>query len=142
MESNGVVDLDEYVAKYKPDWDDPKRGAPTKEIYNLAYTYNNKIYIVSLDGDFQTWVYRKDLFEDPQNMKEYEDKFKMPLRQPPTWTEVDQIAQFFKYEGVQRTHATCCRRSGAPVRGFLRYVSYDKPDLFPFDLNGKPLINS
>ena len=65
VESNGVIDLDEYVAKYKPDWLDPQRGAPTKEIYNFAYTYNKKVYIVSLDGDFQVWVYRKDLFEDP-----------------------------------------------------------------------------
>ena len=141
VESNGVVDLDEYVAKYKPDWNDPKRGAPTKEIYNLSYTYNNKVYIVSLDGDFQTWVYRKDLFEDPQNKKEYEDKFKMPLRQPPTWTEVDQIAQFFKSKGL---NGSCNLLS--PFWGtstwFSRYLSYDKPDLFPFDLNGKPLIDS
>jgi multiple sugar transport system substrate-binding protein len=141
VESNGVVELDEYVAKYKPDWGDPERGAPTKQVYNLAYTYNKKTYIVSLDGDFQCWVYRKDLFEDPQNQKEYEDRYKMPLRQPPTWTEVDQIAQFFKAKGF---NGSCNLLS--PFWGtstwFSRYVSYANPDLFPFDTNGKPLINS
>jgi multiple sugar transport system substrate-binding protein len=141
VESNGVVDLDEYVAKYKPDWDDPKRGAPTKQIYNLAYTYNNKRYIVSLDGDFQVWVYRKDLFEDPQNMKEYEDQFKMPLRQPPTWTEVDQIAQFFKNKGLNG-HTNLMSPFWGTSTWFQRYVSYANPDLFPFDQNGKPLIDS
>lgn len=141
VESNGVVDLDEYVAKYKPDWHDPQRGAPTDQIYNLAYTYNKKVYIVSLDGDFQCWVYRKDLFEDPQNQKEYEDKFKMALRQPATWTEVDQIAQFFKAKGF---NGSCNLLS--PFWGtstwFSRYVSYANPDLFPFDMSGTPLINS
>ena len=141
VESNGIVDLDEYVAKYKPDWDDPERGAPTKEIYNLSYTYNNKVYIVSLDGDFQTWVYRKDLFEDPQNKKEYEDKFKMPLRQPATWTEVDQIAQFFKAKGLNG-HTNLLSPFWGTSTWFSRYLSYDKPNLFPFDLNGKPLIDS
>ena len=141
VESNGIVDLDEYVAKYKPDWGDPIRGAPTKEIYNLSYTYNNKVYIVSLDGDFQTWVYRKDLFEDPQNRKEYEDKFKMPLRQPATWTEVDQIAQFFKAKGFNG-HTNLLSPFWGTSTWFSRYLSYDKPNLFPFDLNGKPLIDS
>ena len=141
VESNGIVDLDEYVAKYKPDWSDPIRGAPTKEIYNLSYTYNNKVYIVSLDGDFQTWVYRKDLFEDPQNKKEYEDKFKMPLRQPATWTEVDQIAQFFKAKGFNG-HTNLLSPFWGTSTWFSRYLSYDKPNLFPFDLNGKPLIDS
>ena len=128
VESNGVVDLDEYVAKYKPDWGDPIRGAPTKEIYNLSYTYNNKVYIVSLDGDFQTWVYRKDLFEDPQNRKEYEDKFKMPLRQPATWTEVDQIAQFFKAKGFNG-HTNLLSPFWGTSTWFSRYLSYDKPEL-------------
>ena len=142
VESDGVVDLDEYVAKYKPDWNDPKRGAPTKEIYNLSYTYNNKVYIVSLDGDFQTWVYRKDLFEDPQNKKEYEDKFKMRVAPAADLDGSRPDRAILQDRRGTTATATCYRRSGAPVLGFLRYLSYDKPNLFPFDLNGKPLIDS
>jgi multiple sugar transport system substrate-binding protein len=141
VESNGIIELDAYVDKYKPDWLDPVRGAPTKEIYNLEYTYNKKVYVVSLDGDFQVWVYRRDLFEDPQNKKEYEDKFKMPLRQPPTWTEVDQISQFFKGKGLNG-HVNLLSPFWGTSTWFNRFVSYDNPDLYPFDLNGKPLINS
>jgi multiple sugar transport system substrate-binding protein len=141
VESNGIIDLDEYVAKYKPDWLDPQRGAPTKEIYNFAYTYNKKVYIVSLDGDFQVWVYRKDLFEDPQNKKEYEDRFKTPLRQPPTWTEVDQISQFFKEKGFNG-HTNLLSPFWGTSTWFNRYVSYGDPNYYPFDESGKPLINS
>jgi multiple sugar transport system substrate-binding protein len=141
VESNGIIDLDEYVAKYKPDWLDPQRGAPTKEIYNFAYTYNKKVYIVSLDGDFQVWVYRKDLFEDPQNKKEYEDRFKTPLHQPPTWTEVDQISQFFKEKGFNG-HTNLLSPFWGTSTWFNRYVSYGDPNYYPFDESGKPLINS
>jgi multiple sugar transport system substrate-binding protein len=141
VESNGIIDLDEYVAKYRPDWLDPQRGAPTKEIYNFAYTYNKKVYIVSLDGDFQVWVYRKDLFEDPQNEKEYEDRFKTPLRQPPTWTEVDQISQFFKEKGFNG-HTNLLSPFWGTSTWFNRYVSYGDPNYYPFDESGKPLINS
>jgi multiple sugar transport system substrate-binding protein len=141
VESNGVVELDEYVAKYKPDWLDPQRGAPTKEIYNFAYTYNNKVYIVSLDGDFQVWVYRRDLFEDPENKKQYEDRFKTALRQPPTWTEVDQISEFFKGKGLNG-HVNLMSPFWGTSTWFNRYVSYGDPNYYPFDENGKPLINS
>lgn len=141
VESNGIIDLDENVAKYKPDWLDPQRGAPTKEIYNFAYTYNKKVYIVSLDGDFQVWVYRKDLFEDPQNKKEYGDRFKTALRQPPTWTEVDQISQFFKEKGLNG-HTNLLSPFWGTSTWFNRYVSYGDPNYYPFDENGKPLINS
>ena len=141
VESNGIIDLDAYVAKYKPDWLDPERGAPTKEIYNVAYTYNKKVYIVSLDGDFQVWVYRKDLFEDPQNKEQYEDRFKTELRQPPTWTEVDQISQFFKEKGLNG-HVNLMSPFWGTSTWFNRYVSYGDPNYYPFDENGKPLINS
>ncbi len=139
--SNGIAELDEYVAKYKPDWADPKRGAPSKEIYNLSYMYNNKHYIVSLDGDFQTWVYRKDLFEDPKYKREYQDRFKVPLRTPATWQETDQIAQFFKEKGFNG-HCNMLSPFWGTSIWFSRYLSYGNPNLYPFDQNGKPLINS
>ena len=84
----------------------------------------------------------QDLFEDPQNKKESEDKFKMPLRQPPTWTEVDRIAKFVK---SKRLNGSCNLLS--PILGHQHVVFSvsqlrQKSNLFPFDLNGKPLIDS
>ncbi len=70
VETQGIVDLSSYVDKYKPDWGDPQRGAPSKSAYNFAYLYNNRYWSVSLDADFQLWVYRKDLFADPRNTNE------------------------------------------------------------------------
>lgn len=141
VSSNGVVELDEYVTKYKPDWADSQRGAPSREIYNLAYTYNKKHYIVSLDGDFQIWTYRKDLFEDPKHRAGYEEKFKTPLRVPATWTEVDQISQYFKSKGFNG-HVNLMSPFWGTAIWFNRYLSYDNPNLHPFDTNGRPLINS
>jgi multiple sugar transport system substrate-binding protein len=141
VETQGIADLSNYVEKYKPDWADPERGAPSKSSYNFAYLYNNKHWSVSLDADFQLWVYRKDLFEDSQNQKEYEAKFKGPLRPPVTWTEVDQMSEFFKSKGMVG-HSNMLSPFWGISTWFNRYVSYASPDLFPIDEAGKPLINS
>ena len=56
-EAGGLVNLDEFVAKHKPEWDDPKRGyVGGVQGVTLLNKYNGSYYAVSLDGDFQTWI--------------------------------------------------------------------------------------
>ncbi|MGO4833081.1 extracellular solute-binding protein, partial [Rhizobiaceae sp. 2RAB30] len=57
-ETGGIVNLDDFVAKHKPEWDDPERGyvGGAKGV-SLLNQYRGSTYGVSLDGDFQVWVY-------------------------------------------------------------------------------------
>lgn len=140
-EANGLEPLDDFVAKYQPDFNDPARGSPTPEIYDLLYKYAGKVMTVSLDGDFQTWVYRKDLFEDPQNIKEFGDKHGWQLGHPRTWQELDQIAAFFTGKGFYGNGNMMSPFWGIS-NWYNRYVSKAAPNFYLFDDNGKPLIDS
>ncbi|MBM3517489.1 MAG: extracellular solute-binding protein, partial [Alphaproteobacteria bacterium] len=82
VDAGGIVPLDDYVAKYAPDWDNPERGTATPELYSLLYKYAGKTVGVSFDGDFWTWYYRKDLFADPAHQKAFADKNGFALRPP------------------------------------------------------------
>jgi len=141
VEAGGAYNLDEFVAKYKPDWFDEKRGTPTPEIGELLYKYAGSYYTISFDGDFQTWVYRKDLFDDPANQKEFEAKYKWPLGHPQTWAQVDQIAEFFKGKGLNGHTNLLSPFWGLPVF-YARYVSQASPNHYFFDENGVPLLDT
>ena len=60
----------------------------------LLNKYNGSYYAVSMDGDFQTWIYRKDLFEDAKERADFKAKYGWDLRFPETWDELDQVASF------------------------------------------------
>lgn len=140
-EANGIAELDEFIAKYQPDFADPQRGTPTPEIYDLLYKYGGKVMTVSLDGDFQTWVYRKDLFEDPENVKAFSDKYGWELGPPRTWEETDQIASFFTQKGLFGNGNMLSPFWGIS-NWYNRYVSKAEPNYFLFDDAGNPLIDT
>lgn len=47
------------------------------------------------EGDANGWAYRKDLFEDPENMAAFEAEYGYPLAVPETWAQLMDIAKFF-----------------------------------------------
>lgn len=57
--------------------------------------YNDRYYGIPITGGSQILFYRRDLFEDPFLNKEFEKKYKVPLRTPRTWTEFNGICEFF-----------------------------------------------
>ena len=148
-EAGGLVNLDEFVAKYKPEWDDPKRGyVGGVQGVTLLNKYNGSYYAVSLDGDFQTWIYRKDLFEDPKERVDFKAKHGWELRFPETWEELDQVATFFHRPDKGLFGCTDLRNQGwGYTNWYQRYCSMGAPNRMLFELNGKPgtlsaLINS
>jgi len=52
-------------------------------------------YAYPTEGDANGWAYRKDLFEDPQNMADFEAAYGYPLAIPETWDQLRDIAEFF-----------------------------------------------
>jgi multiple sugar transport system substrate-binding protein len=141
VSAGGAKNLDEYVAKYQPDWADPARGAPTPQIADLLYKYDGSYYTVSLDGDFQTWVYRTDLFNDPKEQNAYRAKYGSDLGPPATWQDVDQISAHFKRKGLNG-HTNLLSPFWGLAIFYGRYVSKAKPNMYFFDDDGNPLLDS
>lgn len=143
-EAGGLVNLDEFVAKYKPEWDDPKRGyTGGVQGVTLLNKYNGSYYAVSLDGDFQTWIYRKDLFEDAKEQADFKGKFGRDLHFPETWEELDQVASFFHRPDKGLFGCTDLRNQGwGYTNWYQRYCSMAAPNKMLFDAHGKPLISS
>ncbi|MCB1823219.1 MAG: extracellular solute-binding protein [Candidatus Competibacteraceae bacterium] len=58
-------------------------------------TWNGKWIAMTVDGDLFQGYYRKDLFEDPANRKDFRERYGRELTPPDTWTEYRDIAEFF-----------------------------------------------
>ncbi len=143
VEAGGATPLGDYVAKYQPDWGDPDRGTPTPEIEDLLYKYKGDYYSVSLDGDFQTWVYNRWAFEHPDYQKEFADKYGYQIGHPRTWEECDNISAFFT--GKKSIEGAEMYGNGnmlGPFWGLAtfygRFASMDNPNFYWFDEDAKP----
>ena len=132
--------LDEFVARHKPDWNADYAGGPTAVA--LQNQYAGSYYAVSLDGDYQVWVYRQDLFDNAKNKKDFKAKYGYDLRFPRTWDEHADVAAFFTRPN-QKLYGSIDLKN--PYWGYsnwmMRYVSAGNPNQYYFDLNGKPLVN-
>jgi multiple sugar transport system substrate-binding protein len=144
VETGGIVNLDDFVAKHKPEWDAPETGYVNgAKGVSLLNQYRGSTYGVSLDGDFQTWVYRTDLFNDENERKAFADKHGYALAAPKTWKQLDEIAAFFYRPDKNLLGSTDLRNQGwGYTNWYQRYVSMGSPNQFLFDDSGKPLINS
>ncbi len=133
--------LDSFVSKYKPDWDQDFAGGHTAVA--LQNMYAGSYYAVSMDGDYQVWVYRQDLFEDAKNQKDFKAKYGYDLAFPTTWDHQADVAAFFTRPS-QNLYGSIDLKN--PSWGYsnwmMRYVSGGNPNQHYFDKNAKPLINS
>ncbi|NWF69725.1 MAG: extracellular solute-binding protein [Chloroflexi bacterium] len=88
-----LVDLTEFLQTELP-FDDYNQTALSyyAEVPQGSGTY----YSVPVITDTRMLVYRRDLFENPDVMAAYQAATGQELRVPQTWTELLQIAQFFK----------------------------------------------
>ena len=140
-EANGLVPLDDYIAKHQPDFRDPERGMPTTESYDMVYKYGGQTMSVCYDGDAQVWVYRKDLTEDPALKAEFADKYGWEPGPPRTWKETDQMSEFYTSKGYLGNGNMMSAFWGIST-WYNRYVSKDNPNQHLFDDDGNPLITT
>jgi len=139
-DSGALVNLDDYVEKYKPDWNDPELGV-SDSVYSLLYKYKGSVVGMSYDGDFWTTYYRKDLFGDPTHQAAFGDKYGYGLAPPVTWGNCDDIAQYFHSTGIDG-HTNYMGKVWGLGTWAARYVSRDNPNMYFFDLEGNPTIDS
>jgi len=139
-DAGGLVNLDGYVEKHKPDWNDPENGV-ADNVYSLLYKYNGSVVGMSFDGDFWTTYYRKDLFGDATHQAAYGDKYGKALAAPVTWDDCDNIAEYFHSTGIDG-HTNYMGKVWGLGTWANRYVSRGNPNMYFFDLEGNPTIDS
>ncbi|NWG17471.1 MAG: sugar ABC transporter substrate-binding protein [Chloroflexi bacterium] len=92
VEQGHYLDLTDFLVSNGID----KTVTPaTLQYYGEYPAGSGKYYAYPTEGDAVGWAYRKDLFEDPQNMADFEAKYGRPLQPPETWAELRDIAEFF-----------------------------------------------
>jgi multiple sugar transport system substrate-binding protein len=139
VSARGALNLDPYVAKYQPDWGDPKRGTPTPQIRELLYKYNGSNYAASLDGDFVTWQYRKDLMTDATHRKNFKSKFGYDIPdQPTTWDEIDNLCEYFHSQGIG--HANLLGPFWGLSNFYARFASQKAPNNYWLDEDANPTL--
>ena len=140
-EAGLALKLDDFVAKHKPDWNQDFAGGKTAVA--LQNQYAGSYYAVSMDGDYQVWVYREDLFGNAKNQKDFKAKYGYDLRFPRTWKEHADVAAFFTRPDEKLYGSIDLKNPyWGYVNWMMRYVSSAFPNQYYFDLNAKPLVNS
>ncbi|MBX6426589.1 MAG: extracellular solute-binding protein [Variibacter sp.] len=133
--------LDDYAAKYKPDFSGIPEGLKGQQYYD------GKLYTFINDGDHLIFVLRRDLIENPQAKAEYRAKFGKDPDCPDTLAEWEQMAAFFHTkEGETRWGIKFAK----PLYGALGYRSINFSyrhfpaymDGLLFDKDMKPRINT
>jgi multiple sugar transport system substrate-binding protein len=143
--SGALYQLDDLVKKYKPDWTDPEWGFVGGDTTLTATSkLNGHIYNVLFDGDYQIFVYRTDLFEDPKEKAAFKAKYGWDLQWPETWKQLDQVSEFFNRPDQNLLGCTDLRNQyWGFTNWYMRYTSFANPNQYFFDANtGKPLIDS
>lgn len=137
--------LDDFVAKYRPDWNDPKWGYAGGRVTTAMFNqFNGETVSVACDGDYQVWVYRIDLFDNAKNQRDFRAEYGRDLEFPRTWEHHAQVADFFTRPD-QKLYGSVDLKS--PFWGYvnwmMRYVSQGSPSRQYFNAaTAKPLINS
>jgi multiple sugar transport system substrate-binding protein len=67
----------------------------TLQYYGEYPAGSGSYYAYPTEGDANGWAYRKDLFENPDEMAAFEAAYGYPLAVPETWAQLRDIAEFF-----------------------------------------------
>jgi len=106
--------------------------------YATFMTYRGNTYGVITDGNVHIEYVRKDLIDDPDNQKRFEDKHGKKLAFPQTWEDEFQIQQFFHSPDKDLYGSGGLRnRANGPTWWYMMFYSAGG---FPFDEDVNPTI--
>ncbi len=93
---NGYLEpLDEYMQKTPAAAWDPNAGDVLAPFWGLYCKFDGKVYALPIDGDVLMLMYRKDLFEHPEEQAAFKEKYGKELAPPETWEDWLQIGGVF-----------------------------------------------
>ena len=143
-ETGGVVNLNDFVEKHRPEWAAPNGYVGGEQGMSLLNKYRGDYYGISLDGDFLTWVYRTDLFEDDAMAAAHQEATGRALELPRTYAELDETAAFFtQHTNGEIYGCTDLRNQGwGYINWYGRYTTTGNPNRYLFAEDGTILINS
>ncbi len=104
-EAGLIYDLTPWYEKYDPEVDHgPDAFVPPLD--HFTTTYKGRRFAIGADDDAYSIFFRKDLMEDPDEQKAFEDKYGRPLEVPNTWPEFDEWVEFWDRpeEGMRGAH--------------------------------------
>ncbi|MDR5684396.1 MAG: extracellular solute-binding protein [Armatimonadota bacterium] len=104
-EAGLIVDLTDFYARYDPEVDHgPSAYVPPLDRFTT--TYKGRRFAVGADNDAFCAFYRKDLMDNPEEQKRFQDRYGRPLEVPKTWKEFDEWVAFFDRpeQGVRGAH--------------------------------------
>ena len=89
---NGYLEpLDDYMAKDPaPVWD-PNPSDVLAPFWELYCKFGGQVYALPIDGDVHMLMYRKDLFEHPDEQAAFKEEYGKDLAPPETWDDWLQI---------------------------------------------------
>jgi len=136
---NQVAVVPDWVKK-RIDWDD------VLPVYkNNILTWGNKTYALPYDGDCINLYYRKDVFKNKNNQKNFLKEFGYKLTPPKTWKNYEDIAKFFNgwdWDGDGKVEygiaGSRLKGYGSVLQFFTRAAAYAKhPDdkAYYFDID-------
>jgi multiple sugar transport system substrate-binding protein len=135
----GVLEpIEPWVTKYMPPQDMEDIHPAFKEAFQY---YGGKLYALAADGDVFVLYYRKDLFEDETNRKEFSEKHGYELAPPKTWKEFYEIAKFFTDKYAPEIYGAVIQRGMQSYSWFTGEFVGNGGQFFDPETM-KPLINS
>jgi multiple sugar transport system substrate-binding protein len=114
VRAGALEPLDDYVDKfgYREELED------IGDVYRLnQMKIGDTIYGFPDDGDVLILYYRKDIFEDPQNVAEFKEKHGYDLAPPETWDQFYDISKFLTDKYAPEMYGSGFMRQ----RGLMHY---------------------
>jgi len=148
---NGYLEpLDDYMAKDPAAVWDPNPADVLAPFWELYCKFGGQVYALPIDGDVHMLMYRKDLFEHPDEQAAFKEQYGKDLAPPETWEDWLQIGEFFtRKSGDTLAGETLARdfygSAEFAKRGFSfawfvdRWAAYGEPY---FDADMNPQVNS
>lgn len=96
-----LANLDKLMEEH-PELIYPDLDLPDFNVSINYATFDGNLYGIPIECSIKTYVYRKDLFEDPEIKKAFKAEYGRDLAVPEDWHQYEQIAKFFTDWGKKK----------------------------------------
>ena len=132
--SGTILRLSDLARKYEPE------GFRDGILYSVGDSFDGEIYGFQTDGDAYVMFYNKEMMQEPDTVKRYQDRFGTDLQLPETWDELDQQMAFFHRPAEGRYGGLLFRTQG--YLAWEWWVRFHAKGVWPLAPDLTPQVNS